>query len=83
MQNLPVECPRCAFEAISPLATSPVRGVWDVLQCDRCLYTWRTTEPARRTRRDAYPDIFKLTQADIDRAIEVPAIPPLRADAGH
>ncbi|MFJ9037531.1 non-oxidative hydroxyarylic acid decarboxylases subunit D [Streptomyces sp. NPDC102406] len=79
MNDRPTECPRCAYEEIGRLATSPVPGVWDVLQCERCLYTWRTTEPARRTRRDAYPDGFKLTQADIDQAIEVPAIPPLRS----
>ncbi|WP_307804663.1 non-oxidative hydroxyarylic acid decarboxylases subunit D [Streptomyces sp. VRA16 Mangrove soil] len=79
MSDNQVECPRCAFESISRLATSPVPGVWDVLQCDRCLYTWRTTEPDRRTRRDAYPDAFKLTEADIADAIEVPAVPPLRA----
>lgn len=80
MNDNPLECPRCAFAAVSRLATSPVPGVWEVLQCDRCLYTWRTIEPARRTRRSAYPDAFKLTQADIDNAIEVPAIPPLRAE---
>ncbi|WP_406109783.1 hypothetical protein OG698_44175 [Streptomyces sp. NBC_01003] len=78
MNHLPVECPRCAFAEISLLATSPVPGVWDVVQCGRCLYTWRTIEPARRTQRDAYPDTFKLTEADIDGAIEVPAVPPLR-----
>ncbi|MGW6355055.1 non-oxidative vanillic acid decarboxylases subunit D [Streptomyces sp. NPDC055092] len=77
MRNLPVECPRCAFGEISLLATSPVPGVWDVVQCGRCLYTWRTIEPARRTRRDAYPDSFKLTAEDIENAIEVPAVPPL------
>lgn len=51
--------------------------MWDVVQCGRCLYTWRTIEPARRTRRDAYPDSFKLTAQDIENAIEVPAVPPL------
>ncbi|MFI1620366.1 non-oxidative hydroxyarylic acid decarboxylases subunit D [Streptomyces lydicus] len=71
-------CPRCAHDAVGRLATSPVPGVWDVLQCHRCLYTWRTTEPARRTRRDAYPDVFKLTADDLAAAIEVPAVPPLR-----
>ncbi|MCX5395554.1 non-oxidative hydroxyarylic acid decarboxylases subunit D [Streptomyces sp. NBC_00102] len=76
--NSPVICPRCAFETIGTLATSPVPGVWDLLQCGQCLYTWRTTEPARRTRRDAYPEQFKLTLADIENAIEVPAVPPLR-----
>ncbi|MFI7385372.1 non-oxidative hydroxyarylic acid decarboxylases subunit D [Streptomyces sp. NPDC049813] len=81
MTDQPLECPRCAFATVSHLAASPVPGVWDVLQCARCLYTWRTSEPARRTRRDAYPDLFKLTQADIDAAIEVPAVPPLRTGA--
>lgn len=71
-------CPRCAEERVDKLASSPVPDVWDVLQCQFCLYTWRTTEPARRTRRDAYPEEFKMTQADIDNAPEVPAIPPLR-----
>ncbi|WP_329126263.1 non-oxidative hydroxyarylic acid decarboxylases subunit D [Streptomyces sp. NBC_01465] len=71
-------CPRCAFKTIDKLATSPVPGVWDVLQCRQCLYTWRTIEPARRTQRDAYPEQFKLTVADIENAIEVPAVPPLR-----
>ncbi|MGW6059269.1 non-oxidative hydroxyarylic acid decarboxylases subunit D [Streptomyces sp. NPDC055189] len=75
----PCICPRCAFETIDQLATSPVPGVWDVLQCRQCLYTWRTTEPARRTRRDAYPEQFKMTVSDIDNAIEVPAVPPLRS----
>ncbi|WP_055589522.1 non-oxidative hydroxyarylic acid decarboxylases subunit D [Peterkaempfera griseoplana] len=77
MTSTPSECPRCAHETIEQLFTSPVPGVWDVLQCGRCLYTWRTTEPARRSRRDAYPDNFKLTEADIDNAIEVPSVPPL------
>jgi len=72
-----VICPRCAFATIEELYTSPVPGVWDVLQCQQCLYCWRTSEPARRTDRDVYPDSFKMTVADIANAPEVPAIPPL------
>jgi hypothetical protein len=79
MHNQPVECPRCAFTSLTRLATSPVPGVWDVFQCGRCLYTWRTIEPARRTRREAYPEAFKLTEEDIANAIEVPTVPPLRS----
>lgn len=71
-------CPRCGHETIELLSTSPVAGVWDVLQCQRCLYCWRTSEPARRTDRDAYPASFRMTQADIDTAPEVPSIPPPR-----
>jgi rubredoxin len=74
-----VICPRCAFDTIEQLYTSPVRGVWEVLQCQQCQYCWRTTEPARRTDRDAYPDEFKMTIDDIVNAPEVPAIPPLLA----
>jgi vanillate/4-hydroxybenzoate decarboxylase subunit D len=74
-------CPRCAHETIEKLAASPVAGAWDVLQCQRCLYMWRTSEPARRTERGAYPNAFRLTQADIDNAPEMPVIPPLRMDA--
>lgn len=71
-------CPRCAFERVDRLASSPVPDVWDVLRCARCLYTWRTTEPARRTSREHYPEEFRLTQEDFDAAPEVPTVPPVR-----
>ncbi|MCP2163525.1 non-oxidative hydroxyarylic acid decarboxylases subunit D [Goodfellowiella coeruleoviolacea] len=77
-----MSCPRCDHDTTATLAESPVPGVWQVLQCQRCLYTWRTTEPARRTQRDAYPAEFRMTQADIDNAPEVPSIPPLRRSGG-
>ncbi|MEU6419165.1 non-oxidative hydroxyarylic acid decarboxylases subunit D [Streptomyces spiralis] len=71
-------CPRCAYETIAKLYTSPVPGAWEVLQCLHC---WRTSEPARRTQRDAYPDSFKMNVEDIASAPEVPTIPPLRAQS--
>ncbi|MEV5413122.1 non-oxidative hydroxyarylic acid decarboxylases subunit D [Thermopolyspora sp. NPDC052614] len=71
-------CPRCAHETIDKLFASPIPGVWEVLQCRRCLYCWRTTEPPRRTRRDRYPDAFKMTAEDVASAAEVPPIPPLK-----
>jgi vanillate/4-hydroxybenzoate decarboxylase subunit D len=74
-----VICPRCAFATIAMLYSSPVPGKWDVLQCQQCLYCWRTCEPARRTHRDAYPESFKMTVEDIAKAPAVPAIPPLLA----
>lgn len=75
-------CPRCAWETLNRLATSPVPDVWEVLQCARCLYTWRTSEPERRTRRESYPERYRMSQDDIDNASEVPAVPPLR-DGAH
>lgn len=70
-------CPRCANERIELMAKSPVPNVWTVHQCQRCLYTWRSSEPLRRTSREHYPEQFRMTQKDIDEAPEVPIIPPL------
>ncbi|RXS88171.1 hypothetical protein EST92_01245 [Streptomyces sp. TM32] len=39
-------------------------GVWDVLPRRTFLYPWRTTEPVRRTSRDAYPEEFRMTRPD-------------------
>ncbi|MGW4486575.1 non-oxidative hydroxyarylic acid decarboxylases subunit D [Amycolatopsis sp. NPDC004368] len=74
-------CPRCENPDITKLADSPVAGVWTVHQCPRCRYTWRSTEPARRTRRAQYPEAFRLTVADITGATAVPAVPPLESRA--
>jgi hypothetical protein len=73
------KCPRCAHDVIDLLAVSPVAGAWEVLQCLRCFYGWRTSEPARRTDPDAYPVSFIMTPEQIDAATEIPAIPELRS----
>lgn len=71
-------CPRCGHDHVSLLCESPVHGVWTVLQCDKCIYTWRTSEPARRSDRTAYPAEFRMTDADMRHAEEIPAVPPLK-----
>ncbi|MFB7508312.1 non-oxidative hydroxyarylic acid decarboxylases subunit D [Streptomyces broussonetiae] len=71
-------CPRCECPRLEHVHSSPVPGVWDVLQCARCLYMWRTSEPARRTRREACPEGFRLREEDLAAAVETPAVPPLR-----
>ncbi|QIY76743.2 non-oxidative hydroxyarylic acid decarboxylases subunit D [Streptomyces sp. RLB1-33] len=78
MNSAPTECPRCGHTTLDLLHTSPVEGVWDVYHCEQCRYCWRTSEPARRTQRDAYPESFKMTVEDIRNAVELPVIPPLR-----
>ncbi|MFF3566926.1 non-oxidative hydroxyarylic acid decarboxylases subunit D [Nocardia jiangxiensis] len=70
-------CPRCASNTIRTLATSPVPGIWEVRECQPCGFTWRTTEPARRTDREHYPRAFVLTEADLHAAPAVPPVPPL------
>ncbi|WP_375136811.1 non-oxidative hydroxyarylic acid decarboxylases subunit D [Salmonella enterica] len=61
-------CPRCADAHIELMATSPVKGVWTVYQCQHCLYTWRDTEPLRRTSREHYPQAFRMTQVTLNHA---------------
>ncbi len=73
------KCPRCAHEELDLLLSSPVPEVWSVLQCQRCFYGWRTSEPARRTDPGTYPDSFKMTSAQISNAPEIPSIPALRS----
>jgi vanillate/4-hydroxybenzoate decarboxylase subunit D len=72
-----MSCPRCSARTVELLATAQAGDAWQVLHCTRCRYSWRTTEPARRTDPDAYPPQFKLSQADLDDAPEVPPVPPL------
>ncbi|HEX4222407.1 MAG TPA: non-oxidative hydroxyarylic acid decarboxylases subunit D [Pseudonocardiaceae bacterium] len=81
--GVPGKCPRCAFDVIDLLATAPVAGAWEVLQCRRCRYGWRTSEPARRSERDAYPESFRMTPEDIDNAPEIPSVPALRPKGQH
>ncbi|RJQ79758.1 hypothetical protein D5S17_10020 [Pseudonocardiaceae bacterium YIM PH 21723] len=68
-------CPRCRHPKTTVLATSPVPGVWEVLSCDRCLFSWRTTEPANRIDPDRYPARYRFTEHDIESAVDVPVVP--------
>lgn len=73
-----LECPRCAGTSVRQLAESPEPGVWTVHLCERCRYTWRSTEPASRATREHYPQRYRLSEEDIEAAVEVPAVPELR-----
>lgn len=70
----PVECPRCGGSALDQLARSPVPGSWEVWGCQRCRYSWRSTEPLANRSRAHYPERFRLTPAQLDAAREVPPV---------
>jgi hypothetical protein len=71
-------CPRCDAEAAVTVAVAPADGSWEVRQCERCWYTWRTTEPPERTTPGRFPAAFRMTAAAIDAAPEVPTVPASR-----
>jgi len=64
-------CPRCGFEGISTIATSPIEGAWEVYECDQCFFSWRSTEDVN------VHDVFKLTKEQIDNLQVIPPVPPL------
>lgn len=70
-------CPRCGHDHLQSLFASPVQDVWTVLQCTKCLYTWRTTEPLRRSSYDEYPEKFRMTDEKMAHAAPIPAVPDL------
>ncbi|GCE21993.1 non-oxidative hydroxyarylic acid decarboxylases subunit D [Dictyobacter kobayashii] len=67
-------CPRCDDLNGSVLTESPVRGVWVMYRCPRCLFTWRSTEAEEITNPALYNKDFKLTPAMIEQAMITPAI---------
>ncbi|MFE6450658.1 non-oxidative hydroxyarylic acid decarboxylases subunit D [Nocardiopsis dassonvillei] len=76
-----VICPRCGGGDTAAIAHSPVPGVWEVVLCSTCHYTWRTTEPPRQSSREEFPEEFRITPEDVRDAVELPPVPPLRPDA--
>lgn len=68
-------CPRCRHDSTDILALSPIAGVWSVFQCKSCLYTWRSSEPARRSDPEHYPAQFRMNLSDIAHVEEIPAVP--------
>lgn len=68
-----MKCPRCDCEEISTIAVSPIKGVWEVYECDRCFYSWRSTETP------VVDEIFKLDEEKIANLQVIPAVPPLEA----
>ena len=71
----PAQCPRCGGSSLDQLARSPVPGSWEVWSCERCRYSWRSTEPLANRSRAHYPQRFRLTPAQLDAAREMPPVP--------
>jgi vanillate/4-hydroxybenzoate decarboxylase subunit D len=72
-------CPRCRSSAIEILTNSPVEGAWIIYTCTTCLYAWRSTEPEENRDPDRYPMPFRLKPEDLEKFVEVPAVPKLRS----
>lgn len=64
-------CPRCNGET-RIMTKSPVGDVWEVYVCNKCYYSWRSTET-----KVILPQ-FKLNEEKIATMQMIPPIPPLK-----
>jgi transposase-like protein len=67
-----MKCPRCESENIRKMADSPVGNVWEVYVCEKCWYSWRSTETP------VVIDKFKLNDEKIAHMGIIPPVPPLK-----
>ena len=66
-----MNCPRCESDQVRIMAIAPVDHAWEVYVCDKCCYSWRSTEEIHIL------DKFKLDDEKIKNMQVIPPIPPL------
>lgn len=66
-----MSCPRCDCDDTRVMATSPVGNVWEVFVCNKCYYSWRSTEEIHVSEK------FKLNDEKLEHMGVIPPIPPL------
>lgn len=66
-----MKCPRCDSENVRMITKSPKGNVWEMYGCNKCFYTWRSTETVTVMEK------FKLDDEKIETMQMIPPIPPL------
>ncbi|MDF2524177.1 MAG: hypothetical protein K0R31_1818 [Clostridiales bacterium] len=67
-----MKCPRCDADKVRKMVDSPVGKVWEVYVCDKCDYSWRSTENPKII------DKFKLNDEKIANMGVIPPVPLLK-----
>jgi hypothetical protein len=67
-----MKCPRCDSEKIRVMKKAPVGNAWEIYVCEKCLYSWRSTEDI------TIAPIFKLNDEKIAKMEVMPPVPPLK-----
>ena len=72
-------CVRCLKESAEKIADAPDgSGAWEVYYCERCNYSWRSSEEPEITVPDRRDPEFQLENVDLDSLQILNPIPPLR-----
>ena len=66
-----MKCPRCECEEIRLITKSPKGNVWELYGCNRCFYSWRSTEEVHVL------DKFKLNEEKLADMQVIPPVPEL------
>jgi hypothetical protein len=64
-------CPRCDSDQVKIMAQSPVGDVWEVYICERCWFSWRSTEKVE------VQEDFRLNEEKLQDMQVIPPVPPL------
>lgn len=67
-----MNCKRCDSDKVRKMVDSPVGNVWEVYICEKCNFSWRSTETI-----EVLPK-FKLNDEKIANMQMIPPIPPLK-----
>lgn len=65
------KCPRCESTDTKVMATSPVGNEWEVYLCNKCFYSWRSTEEIHVSEK------FRLNDEKIEHMDCIPPVPSL------
>jgi hypothetical protein len=72
-------CVRCLSDTARKVAAAPDRsGAWEVFYCERCNYSWRSTEGEQITVIEKRDPEFQLDQVDLNALSSPNPIPPLK-----
>ena len=66
-----MKCPRCDSEKVRVMVKAPVGDAWEVYVCDKCYFSWRSTEQVNILEK------FKLDDEKIASMPVIPPVPPL------
>jgi vanillate/4-hydroxybenzoate decarboxylase subunit D len=73
-------CLRCLKDAAKKIADAPDgSGAWEVYYCERCNYSWRSTEEAEITDLEKRDPQFQLETINLDALQILNPIPPLKS----
>jgi vanillate/4-hydroxybenzoate decarboxylase subunit D len=72
-------CLRCLKDTASKVADAPDGSkAWEMFYCERCNYSWRSSEEPEITVLEKRDPEFQLGSLDLDSLQMLNPIPPLR-----